>query len=210
VILALLVVLAACGSSSASSAPPQPTATQPAGGHGSCGPANANTLAANGRVRVYALHQAVFGCSAARRHSFRLGHATRSIGEDEVGPVAVAGDLAAYGLRRFGVDTALASVVVRRLTDGTTLKELSATRALGAESFQSVESVVIRRDGAVAWIGSVHSIGARRSAIEVHEAGTGGDRLLDSGSGIDAGSLRLHGSTLSWVDGGATRHATLQ
>jgi hypothetical protein len=107
------------------------------------------------------------------------------------------------------VDTVSASVVVRRLTDGTEVKQLRATRAVGPEGFQSIGSVAVLANGAVAWIGSEHSIVGHRRAIEVHAAGTGGDHVLDSGPNIDPASLRLHGSQLSWVDGGATRHVTL-
>ena len=195
-------MLAACGSSVAESAGSTAGPTR-------CGPASAQTLAADGRVRVYALHQVVYGCSVARGRSFRLGHASRALAEARVGPVAVAGDLAAYGLQSFGVDTVSTSVVVRRLTNGSQIKELRATRAVGAEAFQSIGSVVVNASGAVAWIGSEHSIVGHSSAIEVHSDGTGGDRVLDSGANIDPTSLRLHGSRLSWVDGGATRHATL-
>jgi hypothetical protein len=145
----------------------------------------------------------------ARGRSFRLGHASHALAESQVGPVTVAGDLAAYGLQSFGVDTVSASVVVRRLTDGTEVKQLRATRAVGPEGFQSIGSVAVLANGAVAWIGSEHSIVGHRRAIEVHAAGTGGDHVLDSGPNIDPASLRLHGSQLSWVDGGATRHATL-
>jgi hypothetical protein len=214
------VVLASCGSSAAKSAGGTSTASSANASTGSatgstaattrCGPPSAKTLAGDGRVRVYVLGQAVYGCSVARGRSFRLGHVSRSIDESRVAPVAVAGDLAAYGLTRFGVDTVRASVVVRRLTDGTVLKELGATRAVGAEAFESLGSVVVMADGAVAWIGTESSFAAgRRRSIEVHAAGAGGDRVLDSGPGVDPTSLRLHGSRLSWVDGGATRHATL-
>jgi hypothetical protein len=197
-----LVLLAVSGLTAATSAGSTSVATR-------CGPASARTLAGDGRVRVYALHQIVYGCSVARGRSFRLGHAARALAESRVGPVAVGGDLAAYGLQSFGVDTVSTSVVVRRLTDGTQVKSLRATRAVGAEAFQSVGSVVVIADGAVAWIGSEHSIVGHSSAIEVHAAGAGGDRVLDSGPNIDPASLRLHGARLSWVDGGATRHATL-
>lgn len=197
-----LVVLAACGSSVAESAGSTAGAAR-------CGPASAKTIAADGRVRVYALNQVVYGCSAARGRSFRLGHATRALAQSRVGPVAVAGDLAAYGRSSFGVDTVSASVVVRRLTDGTEVKQLQATRAVGAEAFESIGSVAVLANGAVAWIGSEHSIVGHRSAIEVHAAGAGGDQILDSGPNVDPSSLRLHGSRLTWVDGGATRHATL-
>jgi len=202
VALVVLVVLAACGPSVAKSAGSTAAATR-------CGPASARTLAANGRVRVYAQNQVVYGCSVARGRSFRLGHAARALSESQVGPVAVAGDLAAYGLRSFGVDTVSASVVIRRLTDGTEVKQLRATRAVGAEAFESIGSVAVLANGAVAWIGSERSIVGHRSAIQVHAAGAGGDQVLDSGPNIGPTSLRLHGSRLSWVDGGATRHATL-
>jgi hypothetical protein len=198
--LVALVVLAACGSSMAKSA----------GGATRCGPPSARTLASDGRVRVYALRQEAYGCSAARGRSFRLGHVTRALAESRVGPVAVAGDLAAYGLQSFGVDTVRASVVVRRLTDDSRIKELPATRAVGVEAFQSVGSVVVMANGAVAWIGVEHSIVGHSSAIEVHAAGAGSARVLDSGPNIDPTSLRLRGSRLSWVDGRATRHATLR
>ncbi|MGN6868593.1 MAG: hypothetical protein ACTHMY_09330, partial [Solirubrobacteraceae bacterium] len=117
-----LVVLASCGSSAAASGGSTAVATR-------CGPASAKTLSADGRVRVYTLHEDVYGCSVARGRSFRLGHASRALAEARVGPVAVAGDLAAYGLQSFGVDTVRASVVVRRLTDGSEVKQLRATRA---------------------------------------------------------------------------------
>ena len=198
----VLVVLAACGLLAANSPGSAAAGTR-------CGPASAKTLAGDSRVRVYVLHQVVYGCSVARGRSFRLGRAARALSESRVGPVAVAGDLAAYGLQSFGVDTTRTLVVVRRLTDGTQVKELSATRAVGPEAFQSIGSVAVNASGAVAWIGSEHSIVGHSSATEVLIDGAGGERVLDSGPNIDPASLRLHGSRLSWVDGGATRHATL-
>jgi hypothetical protein len=215
-ILALLVALAACGSSaaktpttsiattSAAGAPARPTATH-------CGPASAKTLAGNGRVRVYVTHEDVYGCSVARGRSFHLGHGMRAIDQPQVGPVTVAGNLAGYGLVSFGVDTVRASVVVRRLTDGAELRNLPALRAVAAESFQSIGSLVLAPGGAVAWIGAESSIGGRHGhVIEVHAAAAGGDRVLDSGSRIDPASLRLHGSTLTWTNGGTARHAALR
>lgn len=207
-IVALLAFLASCGSSSATSTPAHPTTV---GGGGTCGPVKATTLASSAQARVYSLNQTVFGCSVAQGRSFRLGHATRSIRESRVGPVAVAGDLAAYAVTRFGVDTVMADVVVRRLTDGALLRDRSATSRVGPESFQSVGSVVLKADGAVAWIGSQTSIiGRGRGIIQVHAASGSSDAVLDSGAGIDPSSLRVNGSTLTWRHGGLTRHATLR
>jgi hypothetical protein len=203
-IVALLTFLASCGSSSATTNAPGVT-------HRSCGPANAKTLASSAVARVYSLNQVVYGCSVQRGRSLRLGHASRSITESRVGPVAVAGDVAAYGLSRFGVDTVSSAVEVRRLTDGAVLHDLSAASSVGPEFFQSVGSVVVKTDGAVAWVGSASSIISRgRAVVQVRAADSSGERTLDSGRGIDSGSLRLRGSTLSWRDAGVTRHATLR
>jgi hypothetical protein len=207
--VALLAVLASCGTSAASSG----SATS-ATARGHCGPANASAtaLASGLQARVYSSHGGVYGCSFAVGRSFRLGNVARSIREARVQPVAVAGNDAAYGLSRFGVDTIGTGVVVRRLTDGKRLRESPATRAGVVEGAQSVGSVVVRSDGAVAWIGVERSIIGRGEAIEVHAANgpASGDRVLDSGAQIVPGSLQLRGSTLTWTTGAATRHATLR
>jgi hypothetical protein len=207
-ILALMVALAACGSSAASSqtAPSKPAAAR------HCGPAGATTLASGAQARVYSWHGGVFGCAFGRGHSFRLGGSARSIRENSVTLVAVAGTDAAYSLEDFGVDTTRTNVMVRHLTDGATLSDFPATAHNVVEGLQSVRSVAVKSDGAVAWIGSTHSIVGRRSLIEVHAANASSstDRILDSGAGIDPTSLRLHGSTLSWKDGATTRRATLR
>jgi hypothetical protein len=154
----------------------------------------------------------VFGCSFAHGRSFRLGRATRTIRESRVATVALAGVDAAYALSNFGIDTVMADVVVRRLTDGKQLRAFPATRVGVPEGFRSVGSIAVKSDGAVAWIGVVRSIIGRRGAIEVHaaDASASEDRQLDSGSQIVPQSLRLQGSTLSWRHGAATRHATLR
>jgi hypothetical protein len=64
-------------------------------------------------------------------------------------------------------------------------------------------------DGGVAWIGTASSIVGRRKLIEVHKADPTGAALLDSGSAVDRGSLRLHGSKLTWRRGGRVRSTTL-
>jgi hypothetical protein len=202
--LALLAVLVSCGTSAASSG------TAPARGH--CGPASATALASSLRARVYSWHGGVFGCSFAGARSFRLGNTARSIREARVQPVAIAGNVAAYGLSSFGVDTIGTEVVIRRLTDGKRLRDFPATRAGVVEGAQSVGSLAARGDGAVAWIGVERSILGGREAIEVHAAdgSASADRVVDSGAQIAPGSLRLRGSTLSWRHGAATRHATLR
>jgi len=194
-----LVALTACGSSSGSAT------------SASCGPSGARTLAVDRVARVYQSRGDVFGCSTTGTRSFRLGAAARTIHQGRAGPVALAGVDVAYGLTEFGVDTVSAQVIVRNLRSGAQLRrEPATTHALGVEFFQSVAGVVVKPDGAVAWIGHGGSvIHAGSGETEVNRADARGRALLDSGNGIDAGSLRLHGSTVSWRHGAMTRSATL-
>ena len=117
----------------------------------------------------------------------------------------------AYGFTRFGIDTITATVVVRDLSDGKQLRtEPATTRPLGPEFFESVASIVVKPDGAVAWIGEGGSvISGGRSDIEVDKADAHGLALLDSGTGIADRSLRLHGSALTWRHGGHAHSASL-
>jgi hypothetical protein len=124
--------------------------------------------------------------------------------------VVVAGDLAAFGREECGVDTGSTEIVVRRLTDGRRLRIAAATTSPGVESFQSVGSLVLQRDGAVAWIGDGSSIIRHAHKVEVYKAERNGPlKLLDSGLAVAPGSLRLHGSRLSWKHGGSTRTSSL-
>jgi len=68
-----------------------------------------------------------------------------------------------------------------------------------------VSDLVLRGNGSFAWIGS----GA--GATEVHrlKVGDAADTTLDSGTGIQAGSLGLGGGTLYWTKGGMPFSAPL-
>jgi hypothetical protein len=152
----------------------------------------------------------VYGCADRAGKSYRLGTSGFCTGADRVGPVALSGEVAAYGVQRCGVDTGTAQTVVRRLSDGAVLHTAPATsRFPGAESYQSLTAVVVKADGAVAWIGEARSIIGRGVVIEVHRYDGGGQAQLDHGTGIAARSLRLRGSRLSWLHAGHTRTAIL-
>ena len=122
----------------------------------------------------------------------------------------VTGELSAYALQRCGVDTATTLVIVRRLSDGKQLRSVAATSTGLPEGFQSVRSLALKSDGAVAWIGFDSSVVGHRRLIEVHKADANRAAVtLDSGPAIGPASLRLNGSRLSWTHGTATRSATL-
>ena len=202
-IVALLAGLTVWGPSAAWGTSPAPRR---------CGPRAAPTIAASRQARVYTSDGGVYGCSFVHGRSFRLGNTAEALHQSRVQLVVVAGADAAYALSSFGVDTVSATVVVRRLTDGRRQEHFAATRSGLVEGFGSVTSLALKSDGAVAWIGVAHSIVAHRQVIEVHAAASpsgSANRVLDSGPAIAPQSLRLHGSTLTWRHGHATRHATL-
>jgi hypothetical protein len=78
-------------------------------------------------------------------------------------------------------------------------------------STPTVPSIVLRSTGAAAWVYEQKPIssseGTRRR--EVHAAGTGSIRTLDTGLGIDPASLALDGATVSWTNAGMRKTATL-
>lgn len=202
----LLVALAACGSSSAASG-----GSSSGTGATACGQSAAQTVAAGRLARVYVVHGEVYGCAVGRHRSFRLGASSRSIRSQRVGPVAVAGENAAYGLTSFGVDTVSALLIVRNLADGQQLHMAPASDRVLPESFQSVESIVVDARGAVAWISRTSSVIGRATAVfQVWRIDSRGQSLLDSGRSIDGSSLRRSGTLLTWRDGSRIRSATLR
>jgi hypothetical protein len=86
-------------------------------------------------------------------------------------------------------------------------------RPIANEICPEAGSLVLKADGAVAWI-ATNFVGAGCTrppgpAIEVRAHDRRGLRVLDSGTGVVPTSLHLSGSALRWVDGGHTRTATL-
>ncbi len=184
----------------------------PAGGAAGtpCGPPAAQTLAADAVARVYVSGGAADGCATGGTRSYRLGTTGTFSRSARVTIVRVAGRIAAYGLETSGVDVAAATVNVRRLTTGRLLARRPATTRTGVEGFQSVDSVVLKADGAVAWIATARSIGTPRFIRQLSRLDRRGFRILDSGPGVVAASLTLHGSTLSWRHRTAARSAPLR
>jgi hypothetical protein len=194
--------LLACGSSEARTLNAHATALA------RCAPANARIIKTGSRAQVYSLNKLVYGCDRLTRRPTKLGNATVCLQAVRVDHVALAYNLVAYGAERCGIDTGFTVVVVRRLSDGKRLAGYDAVSGPGlVESYQSIGSIVVRRDGSVAWIGSEHSIGGQGSRIEVDAVQRGKRSSLDSGPGIVASSLRLSLSMLSWRHGTTTRTA---
>jgi hypothetical protein len=209
----MFVAIAACGSSTAAGSSRASSQVVTASGSDAslpCGPASARTLAVDSLARVYESGGSVYACVRGASTARRLGSAQSCIRSQRAGPVALAGETVAYGLESCGVDTGFGSVVVRRLSDGQQLRSLAATtQPLLPESYQQVSSLVVKSDGAVAWIGVAKSIIRHGENVEVHKADKRGAAELDSGTAVGQSSLRLRGSQVTWRHAGAVRSATL-
>jgi hypothetical protein len=73
-------------------------------------------------------------------------------------------------------------------------------------------SLVLKSDGAIAWIARNYLEGCPSSppaTVEVRVHDRHGLRILESAPGIVPSSLRLSGSTVSWMNGASTHTATL-
>jgi len=175
-----------------------------------CGPRAARTLAHDAVARVYASGGNAYGCVVGRVGNVQLGAVALSPGRAHIVVVRVAGRIAGYGLLTSGVDTGVATVNVRRLTTGKLLVQRPATTRVGVEAFQSVDSLVLKSDGAIAWIATARAIGAPKFIRQVELLDGRAFRRLDSGPDVAASSLTLHGSRLSWKHGASTRTATLR
>ena len=163
----------------------------------SCAERGTVTVRENSVARVYRDGDAAyFSCSR------RTGH-REYIGDDAMGTVAeirLRGHMLAHAFE--SCLDALGDECER----GIALADVRAGRGLYSEAVPWDRiRIALRRTGAIAW------------AVE---AGEGGEvyawdrrrlrRVLDRSSGVDIGSLRLRGTTLSWVRGGTRRTATLR
>jgi hypothetical protein len=200
---AIAVVLLASGASAFG---------QGSGAGAACGPQGARTLAKDRGARVYETGGSVYGCATRSGRITRLGTTGDCIGGGaSVNHVALAADTVAYGLHHCGVDTGFTQVLVQRLRDGARLGSFSATeKSLGPEATNFVDSLVVRADGATAWIATGQSIISPARDIEVRTGHGSHRQLLDSAPGVNTKSLRLHGSRLTWRNGGAERSAILR
>jgi hypothetical protein len=81
----------------------------------------------------------------------------------------------------------------------------------GATYGGEVPSLVLARDGDFAYVAKTWQFGAGSPTrqVQVRARDTSGERVLDSGGGIDPASLSRTGSTVSWTKDGVRRSAGL-
>jgi len=98
-------------------------------------------------------------------------------------------------------------VVVVNLATGRQIKRVADGDGPGGDGIGQLESMVLKPDGAVAWIAPT---GYMNSVNQVYVDDAAGYRMLASGTSIAGGSLALAGSTIYWLQGGVAQSARLQ
>lgn len=189
-----------------------------------CGPGNGHlVIARDVQAEVYRVHKyesAVYeyrGCVFGSKRSLRLGRELVSgspYGSLAIKDMVLASAIVAY-------ETELSSgagelkkserhVVVVDLRTGQVLHRvptgMSRYPALKITGAGEVCAIVVKRNGAVAWINDTSQ---RENRFEVHALDANGERVLAVGSNVAPESLALAGSTVYWVEGGKPMSATL-
>jgi hypothetical protein len=177
-----------------------------------CGPSSARALASDRTARVYVWSGNVYGCAAGSDRSYLLGSTNIcAFMHNRVGLVRVTDGIAAYTLETCLTDSGWTTVNVRRLTDGKFLRVHQATTtAVVVMGEESVGSLVLKADGAAAWIATADSIGPHTFVRQLAWLDNRGFNVLDSGRALAARSLKLRGSTISWRHGNTVRTARLR
>lgn len=175
-----------------------------------CGPAGSHTIASTATARVYSLGKSVYACVRQSKTSYRLGATGICIGTQRAAPFALAKDQVAYGLTECGVDSSSTQIDVRNLTTGKLLTSDPDVNAALVEAYGVVTSLVVKADGAVAWIATESSLGNHARVTQVWRHDRRGLVMLDSGSGVKPASLKLHRSRLRWRHGSQTRRSSLK
>jgi hypothetical protein len=163
-----------------------------------------------------------YGCVYGRKKSYELGlpeggtsgGSWRSYAYTLAGPIVAYAEAARIGYEEQNPKY-IYKVVVRDLLNGRLLHNLPTgipPRGANREGIGEVTALVVKRDGAVAWIVQVleNMAGGRlRSNYEVRAVDKAGRRVLAISTEIGPHSLKLRGSTLHWTQGGKPMSATL-
>ena len=196
-----------------------------------CTPGHSHVLVADTQGQVYEAPtvaslpetRSFFGCAYGRSKSYRLGIPPlfgSSQGSGGTRLYTLAGPIVAF--EEFATSNLPAGisrddqVVVRDLRSGRFLHDLptgtpAAPPENGDVGVGEIQSLVVKSDGAVAWIvQALETVGGQLiSNYQVHTVDASGSRVVVSGREIDPSSLALAGSTLYWTQGGKPFSATL-
>ena len=81
----------------------------------------------------------------------------------------------------------------------------------GEGTITEIRAFVLARDGAFAYLAHFRSVPSGDQTVQLFARDRRGhDRLLDSGDGIDAASVRVRRQTLTWTNDGADHSSKLR
>jgi hypothetical protein len=182
---------------------------------------------ADGKTERYRYHYAVIrGCVRAHGRPRTLGTPYESYGSPVGGgssgiqSLRLAGDVAAFE-ESFGSVPGILEpdvtghlewvVVVINLRSGEVIRKVPTGTTAPASKLTfvglgPVTALVVKRDGAVAWIVENYE---EPGDYEVHALDATGERVLATGADIAPSALVLSGSTLYWTQGGKRLSASL-
>jgi hypothetical protein len=193
-----------------------------------CRPLDSKTLASDRRGRIYSRPlrgpnaeqdpegARVVGCLFSPSHLMTLGTtryvSTQYPAKETINPevAAIAAPFAAYSTSFQGVDFNRVWAVVRNLRTDQVINVVPASPHVGVEPVSSITDLTVTASATVAWISQGRSLAGRRRNAEVAFSVPGQPTtILDEGDGIDPHSLELEGSTLTWIDEGTRRSASM-
>jgi hypothetical protein len=149
--------------------------------------------------------------------SYRTGHRTRLGTDDCLNSIEV--ELTRFSRRFLAVDLlscgpggSVSTLDVRRTRDGRRIRRVRAVPAppFMPGAFMRVTDLVLRGDGALAWIVEIRDTETASPRYQVRTSLRGtGSTLVAEGADIASGSLALGGSTLYWTQAGVPQSTSL-
>lgn len=201
-----------------------------------CLPSHAIAVSADSRAALYLAPEDpqnpefldVYGCSYKTKRTYLLGSVPSTAGGYESGDggevmlETLAGTMAAYETGLCGPETAGSVIVVRDLYDGKVVHCVPTGTPAHPEPPRTehgltvthvgigpVESLVVKSDGAVAWIAQDAVEESLSYSYQVHVLDKNGSRVLAASTEIEPKSLALAGSVLYWTEAGRPMSAVL-
>ncbi len=191
-----------------------------------CPPRHSRLVTADAQAEVYIRPEGVgphggyqaegiFGCAYRDGRAYELGpppSGGSSSGSAGVDKETLTGPIVAYEAFSNGANGGYSSshVLVRDLRNGRLLHRIptgtSPTPTPRQVGIGSVVAIVVKSDGAVAWMLEVDN---ELGKYQVHAVDKSGSRVLASGPEVDPSSLTLADSTLYWTQGGKPYSASL-
>jgi hypothetical protein len=198
-----------------------------------CPPTHSKRLAADAEAEVYeaalkggetAGFPFIFGCVRGNGRAYGLGEQPEfsTDGGGGIRKITRGGAFVAYEAVSTvaRIDPApndnVWKVIVRNLRNGHTVHSVPTGSLLRprrySEGVGSVTMLVVRRDGAVAWIAqdNERTNGEPPTYYDIYASGRHGTRLLAHGRQIRGSYLRLVGMGVQWTEAGKRRAAVLR